>query len=177
MSIEIERKFLVSHDGWRRAAVSRVDIVQGYLANTAKSSIRLRVAGDAATLSVKGMTPGICRDEFEYPVPVADARYMLAALCEGPLVAKVRHFVPYGSHRYEVDEFEGPNAGLVVAELELASPDEAFERPGWLGEEVTDHVRYYNFRLATAPFGGWSEVVREAARAGRHRESAVEEVS
>lgn len=175
MGVEIERKFLVRHDGWRRAALSRVEIVQGYLANTARSSIRLRVAGNAATLSVKGMTPGMSRDEFEYAIPVADARQMLASLCEGPLVDKTRHFVACGPHRYELDEFEGANAGLVVAELELGSEDEAFDRPDWLGEEVTDHVRYYNFRLAAVPFGHWPDEDRQAARAGRHRESAVGE--
>lgn len=177
MSIEIERKFLVAHDAWRRAAVSRLAITQGYLASTVKCSIRLRVAGDGATLSVKGMTPGTSRDEFEYPVAVADARYMLATLCQGLPVRKIRHLVPCAAHRYEVDEFEGPNAGLVVAELELASPDEAFERPGWLGEEVTGHARYYNFRLAAVPFGGWPDADREAAAAGRHRESALEVVT
>lgn len=175
MGVEIERKFLVRHDGWRRAALSRVEIVQGYLANTVRSSIRLRVAGNAATLSVKGMTPGMSRDEFEYAIPVADARQMLASLCEGPLVDKTRHFVACGPHRYELDEFEGANAGLVVAELELGSEDEAFDRPDWLGEEVTDHVRYYNFRLAAVPFGHWPDEDRQAARAGRHRESAVGE--
>jgi adenylate cyclase len=172
---EIERKFLVRHDGWRAAAVSHVEIVQGYLANTARCSIRLRLAGDAATLSVKGMTPGMSRDEFEYPVPVADARQMLETLREGPLLGKVRHIVPCGSHRYEVDEFDGDNAGLVVAEMELASPDEVFVRPDWLGEEVTDHARYYNFRLAAAPFAHWPGADRQAARAGNHFESAVEE--
>jgi adenylate cyclase len=177
VGIEIERKFLVKHDGWRAAALSRVEILQGYLANTAKSSIRLRIAGDAATLSVKGMTPGLSRDEFEYAIPAADARRMLATLCEGPLLGKVRYLVACGPHRYEVDDFEGPNAGLVVAELELASPDEAFDRPDWLGEEVTGHVRYYNFRLAAAPFGHWPDEDRQAARAGRHRESAVGEGS
>lgn len=177
MAVEIERKFLVRHDDWRPAALSRIGIVQGYLANTAKNSIRLRMAGDTATLSVKGMTPGMSRDEFEYAVPVADARQMLATLCEEPLLAKVRHLVPCGPHTYEVDEFEGPNAGLVVAELELGSPDEAFDRPDWLGDEVTDHVRYYNFRLAAVPFGQWPDEDRQAARAGRHHESVVEEGS
>ena len=177
VGIETERKFLVRHDGWRPAALSRVEIVQGYLANTARSSIRVRVAGDAATLSVKGMTPGMSRDEFEYAIPAADARQMLATLCEGPLLGKVRHLVPWGSHTYEVDEFGGPSSGLVVAELELGSPDEVFDRPDWLGEEVTDHVRYYNFRLAAAPFSHWPDTDRRAARAGRHRESAQGEGS
>lgn len=177
MGVEIERKFLVRHDGWRPAVVSSVDIVQGYLANTARSSVRLRVAGEAATLSVKGMTPGVRRDEFEYPLPLEDARHMLATLCEGPLLEKRRHVVAAGAHRFEIDEFKGPNAGLVVAELELARPDEPFARPAWLGEEVTDHARYYNFRLASEPFAGWPAGDREAARAGRHLQSTTEAAS
>ena len=136
MGVEIERKFLVCGDVWRRDARPGVGIVQGYLANTTRSSVRVRMAGDAASLSVKGMTPGLRRDEFG-----------------------------------------GANAGLVVAELELAAPDEPFVRPAWLGEEVTDHVRYYNFRLVTEPFAGWPAADREAARAGRHLDSAVEETS
>jgi adenylate cyclase len=177
VGVEIERKFLVRHDGWRPAVVSSVDIVQGYLANTARSSVRLRVAGEAATLSVKGMTPGVRREEFEYPVPLEDARHMLATLCEGPLLGKRRHVVAAGMHRFEVDEFTGPNAGLVIAELELARPDEPFARPDWLGEEVTDHARYYNFRLVSDPFGGWPAGDQAAALTGRHLRSATEPAS
>ena len=177
MGVEIERKFLVCGDVWRRDARPGVGIVQGYLANTTRSSVRVRMAGDAASLSVKGMTPGLRRDEFEYAIPAQDARCMLETLCEGPLLEKRRYVVAAGPRCFEVDEFGGANAGLVVAELELAAPDEPFVRPAWLGEEVTDHVRYYNFRLVTEPFAGWPAADREAARAGRHLDSAVEETS
>lgn len=168
MALEIERKFLVAADAWRRAAVSSETILQGYLANTALSSVRVRVAGGRAWLSVKAMTCDVARQEYEYPVPTEDGRAMLAALCEGVPVEKRRHRVPCGAHCFEVDEFLGRNAGLIVAEIELDTPAQSFCRPAWLGEEVTQHLRYYNFRLATEPFDTWAEAAREAATAGRH---------
>lgn len=163
MGVEIERTFLVAHDAWRSAATSRETLSQGYLANTSKSSVRIRRAGDAAWLSVKSMTRGLVRQEYEYPVPLEDAERMLDALCEGPLVEKVRHLVTVGGHVWEIDEFLGDNAGLVVAELELDAPDEPFERPSWLGPEVTHEERYYNFRLAERPYRDWSAAERGIA--------------
>lgn len=168
MGVEIERKFLVVSDAWRREAHGSLRIAQGYLANTARSSVRVRLAGEHATLSVKSMTRNLTRAEFEYPVPVADAEAMLAGLCEGPQLQKVRHLVAVGSHTFEVDEFEGANAGLVVAELELEAPDEPYPRPAWLGDEVTEEIRYYNFRLVEVPFQAWPAAAREGARRGRH---------
>ncbi len=170
MGIEVERKFLVVSGAWRDRVRQTIDIVQGYLANTTRSSTRVRIADGHATLSVKGMTPGASRPEFEYPIPVSEAREMLRSLCEGPLLEKRRHLVDVGSHCYEIDEFTGANTGLVVAEVELARADEPFARPGWLGDEVTDSLRYYNFRLVHEPFDSWPEADQEAARAGRHRE-------
>ena len=166
MGIEIERKFLVRDDRWRAAARSATDMKQGYLANTGACSVRIRVAGDRAWLSVKAMRPGPARAEFEYELPIADAEEMLATLAGGPLVSKRRHEVPAGGHCFEVDEFLGENQGLVVAEIELAAADEEFPRPAWLGAEVTMDARYYNFRLADAPFRGGSEARRSAARRG-----------
>lgn len=166
MGVEIERKFLVRGEGWRAAARSVTELRQGYLANTGACSVRLRVSGQQAWLSVKAMTPGPERAEYEYALPVADAREMLATLAEGALVWKRRHEVPVGAHRFEVDEFLGDNQGLVVAEIELAAADEAFQRPDWLGAEVTDDVRFYNFRLASEPFSGWSADRRRAAGSG-----------
>lgn len=162
MGVEIERKFLVSGDAWRREASRSVRFTQGYLANTSRSSVRVRRAGDAAWLSVKSMTTELVRLEYEYSIPAADAERMLDSLCEGPLVDKVRHYVPHGAHEWEVDEFLGANAGLVVAELELDAPDEAYERPAWLGPEVTHAARYYNFNLAAHPYSRWSETERGA---------------
>ncbi len=155
MGVEIERKFLVTGEAWRAAAASREVLRQGYLANTGRASVRVRRAGDAAWLSVKSMTRAIVRDEYEYPIPMADADAMLDRLCDGPRVEKVRHLVTVGAHAWEVDEFLGDNAGLVVAELELDDADEPFERPAWLGAEVTHLERYYNFNLATRPYSQW----------------------
>jgi len=162
MGIEIERKFLVTGDGWRVAAHAVVPMAQGYINDAAaldsgaqKASVRVRIQGDAAYLNLKSREPGHTRQEFDYPIPVDDARALLA-LCVGGLVDKRRHLVRHGNHLWEVDEFLGENAGLVVAEIELDDAEEAFERPEWLGEEVTDDVRYYNLALAAHPYGRWS---------------------
>ena len=162
MGIEIERKFLVTGDGWRAAAHAVLPMAQGYINDAAaldsgaqKASVRVRIQGDAAYLNLKSREPGHTRQEFDYPIPVDDARALLA-LCVGGLVDKRRHLVRHGNHLWEVDEFLGENAGLVVAEIELDHAEEAFERPEWLGEEVTDDVRYYNLALAAHPYGRWS---------------------
>ncbi len=162
MGIEIERKFKVSGPGWREAAVRSVRMAQGYVNDMAalregrqNASVRVRIAGDQAFLNLKSRELGHTRQEFDYPIPVADAEALLA-LCVGGLVDKVRHYVPVGGHTFEVDEFLGDNAGLVVAELELEHADAAFERPAWLGEEVTDLARYYNLALAERPYARWS---------------------
>jgi adenylate cyclase len=152
VAIEIERKFLVSNGAWRVAALRSSRLRQGYLANNERCSVRVRVAGESAWLSVKAMRPGRARAEFEYPVPVADADALLDGLCERPFVEKWRHVVPYAGHEWEVDEFLGDNAGLVIAELELDREDAPFERPPWLGREVTEDVRFYNFSLARRPW-------------------------
>ncbi|MEO6170916.1 MAG: CYTH domain-containing protein [Lysobacter sp.] len=168
MAIEIERKFLVVGEAWRAAAHAVVPMAQGYLNDLAamdtgamKASVRVRIAGDAAHLNLKSRELGHTRQEFEYPIPVADARALLA-LSVGGLVDKRRHLVTVGGHLWEVDEFLGENAGLLVAEIELADADERFERPAWLGAEVTDQVRYYNLALASRPYLHW----RDDERAG-----------
>jgi len=157
MAIEIERKFRVIHDGWRTAVGSSALLRQGYLANTMRASIRVRLAGDAGWLSVKAMTPGRARAEFEADIAPADAHEMLSHLCEGPLIEKWRHIVVHAGDRWEIDEFLGDNAGLVIAELELDSEQQDFARPAWLGEEVTDDQRYYNFRLSQHPYRQWPQ--------------------
>ncbi len=163
MGIEIERKFLVTNDGWRDAAHAVVPMAQGYLndlgavqSGAQKASVRVRVQGELAYLNIKSRELGHTRQEYEYPVPVADARALLE-LCVGGLVDKRRHLVRVGAHLWEVDEFLGENAGLVVAEIELASADEAFVRPDWIGAEVTDQSRYYNLALAAHPYARWSQ--------------------
>jgi len=153
MATEIERKFLLASDAWRAAAQSRVLLRQGYLANNERCSVRVRVAGgDAGWLSVKAMTPGLARAEYEYPVPLAEANAMLDALCGRPFIEKYRHLVPWRGHDWEIDEFLGDNAGLVVAEVELDRVDEVPEMPPWIAREVTQDVRFYNFSLVELPW-------------------------
>ena len=166
MGIEIERKFLVRGGDWQAAAERVQPMAQGYLndlsavaAGTQKASVRVRIEGERAFLNIKSREAGHTRQEFDYPLPVEDARQLLA-LCVGGLVDKRRHYVRHAGHLWEVDEFLGDNAGLVVAEIELDSADEAFARPAWLGREVTDLQRYYNLALADRPYARWSAAER-----------------
>ncbi len=154
MGIEIERKFLVVGDAWRAAPA--VPYAQGYLNRDKQRTVRVRVVRDEAWLTIKGASVGATRAEFEYPIPLADAQQLLA-LCDGPVVRKTRRVVEHAGARWEIDEFEGDNAGLVVAEIELPSEDAPFERPDWLGAEVTHDPRYFNSSLATAPYSTWPE--------------------
>ncbi|MGQ0429626.1 MAG: CYTH domain-containing protein [Gammaproteobacteria bacterium] len=167
MSLEIERKFLVRDDGWRRLAKDSARLTQGYLANTGRCSVRVRIAGARAWLSVKAMRAGPSRAEFEYAISIADGAAMLADFASGPLLEKRRHQVPVGRHCFELDEFEGENRGLVLAEIELGSEGEEFPRPQWLGDEVTADARFHNFRLAERPFSGWTLELRARVAAGR----------
>jgi adenylate cyclase len=155
MPIEIERKFLVRDASWRAQADEGVAYRQGYLASDPQSSVRVRLAGDRARLNIKSATTPIRRLEFDYEIPLADAREILDTLCAGARVEKTRYHVRHGDHVWEVDVFEKDNAGLVVAEIELEDENEAFERPPWLGEEVSDDPRYYNMNLARLPYRQW----------------------
>lgn len=159
MGREIERKFLVAADAWQ-ARVSRVSrIRQGYLFadGLRNARIRLITVADQALgfVTIKGAREGIARYEFEYPIPPADAAEMLDKLCPPPLIEKVRHEVVEDGLTWEVDVFEGDNAGLVLAELELERLDQRFSRPAWVGDEVTDDARYYNAALARRPYRLW----------------------
>lgn len=152
MAEEIERKFLVRDDGWREAAGRGCLIEQAYLALTDAVSVRVRIRdAAAATLTIKSRAVALRRQEFEFPIPVDEAGELMT-LRTGSLVQKVRYKVPCGDLVWEVDVFEGANAGLVVAEIELAHEDQSFERPSWLGEEVTGVERFYNASLAANPF-------------------------
>ncbi len=153
MAREIERKFLVTDDGWRGLAPA-VDYRQGYLPATG-ATVRVRIAGEQGFLTIKGPTQGIGRAEFEYPIPVADARELLDTLCSRPQIEKRRHKIPVGRHVWEVDEFLGENAGLVVAEIEVSDESEPFEKPSWVGEEVSHDRRYANSSLAERPYKTW----------------------
>jgi adenylate cyclase len=154
MGIEIERKFLVTGEGWRQPASRQTRFSQGYLSRDPARTVRVRLAGERAFLTIKGATRGATRAEFEYEVPPADAQQLLA-LCDGPVVEKIRHLCDFDGMTWEVDEFLGANAGLLVAEIELQSEDQGFSRPAWLGEEVTGDARYVNANLAVAPYTGW----------------------
>jgi adenylate cyclase len=155
MGLEIERKFLVKNDSWVEASLGGQRILQGYLASTERATVRVRVKGDRGFLTIKGVTQGVTRHEFEYEIPVGEAREMLGGLSILPVIEKTRHRVPVGQHLWEVDVFAGANAGLVLAEIELTAEDESFERPVWAGEEVSDDPRYRNSSLARHPFGQW----------------------
>jgi adenylate cyclase len=152
MGVEIERKFLVCGETWKTSA--GVQYRQGYLNRDKNRTVRVRIAGDAGFLTVKGVSVGATRAEFEYAIPLADARGLLD-LCDGPLVEKTRYIVRVGDTLWEIDEFAGDNVGLVVAEVELAQEDQPFVRPAWLGQEVTYDARYFNSNLATTPFAKW----------------------
>ena len=147
MGFEIERKFLVTDNSFLDMATSSEAIEQGYLSRDVDRTVRVRVKGDRAYLTVKSRNEGCVRHEWEYGIPVADARQMLE-LCTGVIV-KRRHYVPYGGHTFEVDVFGGRHAGLVVAEVEMQTADEAVKLPPFVGREVTGNARYYNSSLAS----------------------------
>jgi adenylate cyclase len=159
MPREIERKFLVKNDSWRSLAQRKARMSQGYLASGGRVSVRVRIAGDEARLNMKAGGLAASRAEYEYAIPLADARELLA-LADGPLIDKTRHYVGHAGMTWEVDEFHGDNAGLVVAELELSREDEPFELPPWIGAEVTQHARYYNVCLVRHPYRAWTEAER-----------------
>jgi adenylate cyclase len=155
MSIEIERKFLVRSEAWRAQAEHAEHLVQGYLANTASSSIRVRMAGEQAWLNIKRSVSGVRRAEYDYLIPISDARELLT-LCEGYLIEKTRYHVRFAGQLWEVDVFEGDNEGLTTGEIELQSVDQPFERPAWLGAEISNDVRYYNNMLSLHPYKSWT---------------------
>jgi adenylate cyclase len=159
MGTEIERKFLVKSDAWRAGVAERSVLRQGYLAAENGNTVRIRVAGDKAWLTVKGPAAGSRRAEFEYAVPTDDALAMLE-LCGTRLVDKVRSLVPSDGHVWEVDEYAGPNAGLITAEVELDSENAEVPLPPWLGPEVTGDRRFDNASLSARPFGTWEAAER-----------------
>jgi CYTH domain-containing protein len=153
MGIEIERKFLVEGDAWRVGA-SPSRIVQGFLSRDPERIVRVRLRDGEAFLTIKGKGSGLARVEVEVAIPAEEARQLLP-LCLPPLIEKTRHLVTWAGHLWEIDEFFGDNAGLVVAEVELAAEDEIFERPPWLGQEVSEDFRYSNAALSERPWRDW----------------------
>jgi len=154
MAKEIERKFLVKGEAWKARAAG-VKYRQGYLNSVKERTVRVRTIGGKGYMTVKGITTGATRSEYEYEIPVADADAMLTDLCEKPLIEKNRYKIRTGHHVWEIDEFFGENQGLVVAEIELKGEQEAFQKPDWIGEEVTGDSRYFNSNLINHSFTRW----------------------
>ena len=157
MAIEIEHKFLLANDDWREHIIRSVKYRQGYLNSQATSSIRVRICDDNAWLNIKSATIGTHRHEYEYEIPLTDANEIINILCRKPIIEKTRHFVINDGNTWEIDEFDGDNQGLIVAEIELSEIGKAFSKPHWLGEDVTHDLRYYNNNLAIHPYLDWHE--------------------
>jgi CYTH domain-containing protein len=153
MAIEIERKFLVLGDQWKTATPTY--FCQGYLSRDKYRTVRVRIAGEIGTLTIKGPSVGMTREEFEYEIPLDDAQSMLK-LSEQPLIEKNRRLVQHEGLTWEVDEFLGDNAGLVIAEIELESENQSITKPDWVGDEVTDDPRYFNSNLSIKPYSTWN---------------------
>ena len=154
--IEIERKFLVTSDAFKKEAFAQNRIAQGYLSSVPERTVRVRIKGDKGFLTIKGASneTGLSRFEWEKEIPVDEATALLK-LCEKGIIDKTRFEVKIGNHIFEVDEFYGENKGLIIAEVELKSETETFEKPVWLGKEVTNDIRYYNSYLSKNPFTNW----------------------
>ena len=153
MAIEIERKFLVINDSWKKQANGTL-FKQAYLSSNPERTVRVRISAEKAFITIKSKSQGVSREEFEFPIPVEDAEALLT-LCETAPLEKIRHHINYGDHLWEIDEFMGSNTGLVIAEIELQNETESFEHPAWLGEEVSDDKRYFNSQLTLHPFTSW----------------------
>ena len=156
MGKEIERKFLLVGDEWKQLAKG-THYRQGYLNSAKERTVRIRTIDDKAFLTIKGVTVGATRAEYEYPISHADCTAMLDTLAERPIIEKRRYKIPYGGLTWEVDEFLGENDGLVVAEVELESEDQKFDKPSWVGEEVSGDPRYFNSNLVKNPYSTWKK--------------------
>lgn len=153
MPFEIERKFLVTGDDWKSS--NGVSFTQGYLNRDKARTVRVRIAGEQGFLTIKGETTGATRSEFEYEIPLSEAKQLIA-ICERPLIQKVRYLYEFNEFKWEIDVFSGDNAGLIVAEIELDSEDQPFDKPSWIGEEVTYDNRYFNSNLIVNPYTSWA---------------------
>ena len=154
MGVEIERKFLLAGDGWRKLG-EPVLLRQGYLSSNPDRTVRVRIEGATGTMTIKGRSVGATRSEWEYAIPLDEASELLDRLCEQPVIEKHRRRIAFGAHIWEVDEFLGANQGLVVAEIELEFEEQQFDKPEWIGEEVTHDRRYFNSSLIRQPFTSW----------------------
>lgn len=156
MPLEIEHKFLLANDEWRKQIEKTVYYKQGYLSSTEQNSIRVRISDQHAWINIKSAVIGTHRLEYEYEIPTSEANEILEQLCHKPLIEKKRHFVHHGEHLWEIDEFLGENDGLIVAEVELSEINESFQKPTWAGQEVTHDLRYYNNNLCQNPYKDWA---------------------
>ena len=156
MGIEIERKYRIHTLEWQNLSQKSIPIRQGYLSSSPEKTIRIRCSGQQAWLTLKNKAQNGFRKEFEYAIPIQDALEMLEEWASDKLIHKTRHHVPYGDHLWEIDVFHGQNEGLILAEIELSSIDESFQKPHWLGEDVTEDHRYSNSNLSQTPFQQWS---------------------
>lgn len=154
MAAEIERKFLVRGDSWRSLAEGS-RYIQGYISTEKQATVRIRIVGTQGYLTIKGLSFQYTRSEFEYPIPLEDAQEMLDTLCDRPLIEKVRYRIEYGNLIWEIDEFDGVNKGLILAEVELSHEKQQIELPIWIGEEVSDNPNYFNSNLVKHPFSQW----------------------
>lgn len=155
MGIEIERKFLVINDNWRSLAQGKV-YRQGYIStNNKMTTVRVRMIGEQAYLTIKSKTEGISRQEFEYPIPLEDSKIMLDTLCDRPLIEKIRYQINHDNLIWEIDEFQGENQGLIIAEVELENENQIVNLPDWVGKEVSDDPKYYNVNLTKYPYQTW----------------------
>jgi adenylate cyclase len=156
MATEIERKFLIKDNHWRENATGTL-YRQGYIPTKNGTTVRVRLVGNQGYLTIKGLSVGFSRAEYEYPIPAEDAQEMLDKLCDRPLIEKTRYKIDVAGLIWEVDEFAGENQGLIMAEVELTDEEHSVELPEWIGEEVTDDSRYYNVNLAKNPFSQWAK--------------------
>lgn len=154
MGEEIERKFLVKDDSWRGKGAGK-RYRQGYLSTVKERTVRIRTVGDKGLVTIKGIAVGATRSEYEYEIPLADANEILDNLCERPLIEKVRYRIPRGDLVWEIDQFDGENRGLIVAEVELKNEKQTVPLPSWIGQEVTGDLRYSNANLVAHPFSTW----------------------
>ncbi|TGK23597.1 CYTH domain-containing protein [Leptospira stimsonii] len=153
--MEIERKFLVTNSDFKKDVIPSV-ISQGYLNSDKNRTVRVRINSNKAFITIKSKTVGISREEFEYKIPVADAEMMINNICEKPIIKKLRYLISFQGNLWEVDEFLEENEGLTVAEIELKSEEEVFNKPDWIGKEVSDDSRYFNSSLIKTPFKQWN---------------------
>ena len=154
MGIEIERKFLVKNDVFKKLAEAEI-YYQGFLSTNKERIVRVRISKGKAWLTIKGISKGALRQEFEYEIPVNDAEFILNEICKKPAILKKRYRIPWGGFIWEVDEFLNENEGLVIAEIELETEDQVFDLPEWIGKEVTGNKKYYNAYLVNHPYSTW----------------------